>query len=227
MLGRSRSQAIKDNAVSSGGLALALARDQKFREQLGAAIAHGVAARRRAASRIGLMAAAARLAADEELRSELTAAVEAIQAARQRVDKKRSHTMRTTLLIVAGSAGVLAPSSSLEAARAARGRRHDAEAGAGRARTGPGDRRPALMPNRREVVSEQLEELRTDLDALWVALTHDPKKEARKERAWTIFAGIFGAVAAIGARKVAMRAWDILTGEPPPHPQARQPKPRR
>ena len=64
-------------------------------------------------------------------------------------------------------------------------------------------------------------------DALWVALTHDPKKEARKERAWTIFAGIFGAVAAIGARKVAMRAWDILTGEPPPHPQAGPPKPRR
>jgi hypothetical protein len=78
------------------------------------------------------------------------------------------------------------------------------------------------MPNRREVVAEQLEELRTDLDALWVALTRDPKKEARKERAWTIFAGILGAVAAIGARKVATRAWGVLTGEPPPHPQARQ-----
>jgi len=105
---QSRSQAIKDNAVSSGELALALARDRKFREQLGAAIAHGVAARRRAASRIGLMATAARLAADEELRSELTATIEAIQAARQRVEKKRSHGMRTTLLIVAGSAGVVA-----------------------------------------------------------------------------------------------------------------------
>jgi len=104
---RSRSQLIKDNAVSSGELALALARDQKFREQLGAAIAHGVAARRRAASRVGLMAAAARLAADEELRSELTATIEAIQAARQRVDKKRSSS-RTTLLIVAGGAGLVA-----------------------------------------------------------------------------------------------------------------------
>ena len=83
------------------------------------------------------------------------------------------------------------------------------------------------MPNRREVVTEQLEELRTDLDALWVALTHDPKKEARKERAWTIFAGIFGAVAAVGARKVALRAWDVLTGEPPPPVQAMQQKPRR
>ena len=104
---RSRSQLIKDNAVSSGELALALARDRKFREQLGAAIAHGVAARRRAASRIGLMAAAARLAADEELRSELTATIEAIQAARERVDKKRSSS-RTTLLIVAGGAGLVA-----------------------------------------------------------------------------------------------------------------------
>ena len=108
MFGRSRSQAIKDNAVSSGELALALARDRKFREQLGAAIAHGVAARRRAASRIGLMATAARLAADEELRSELTATIEAIQAARQRVEKKRSHTMRTMLIVVAGSAGAFA-----------------------------------------------------------------------------------------------------------------------
>ena len=101
MFRRSRSQAIKDNAVSSGELALALARDRKFRKQLGAAIAHGAAARRRAASRIGLMATAARLAADEELRSELTATIEAIQAARQRVEKKRSHTMRTMLLIMA------------------------------------------------------------------------------------------------------------------------------
>ena len=72
------------------------------------------------------------------------------------------------------------------------------------------------MPNRRAVVTEQLDELRTDLDALWVALTHDQKKEARKERAWTILAGILGAVAAVGARKVALRAWDILTGEPVP-----------
>ena len=83
------------------------------------------------------------------------------------------------------------------------------------------------MPNRREVVTEQLEELRTDLDALWVALTHDPKKEARKERAWTIFAGIFGAVAGMAARKAALRAWDILTGEQPPLPKAGHPKPRR
>jgi hypothetical protein len=108
MFGRSRSQAIKDNAVSGGGLALALARDKKFREQLAAAIAHGAAAQRRAASRFGLMAAAARLAADHELRRELAATIDAVQVARRRVEKKQSHTLRTTLLVVGAGAGAFA-----------------------------------------------------------------------------------------------------------------------
>jgi hypothetical protein len=72
------------------------------------------------------------------------------------------------------------------------------------------------MPKRRDVVVEQLDELKTDLTALWVALTKDPKKEARKERAWTMFAGALGAAAAMGARRVATRAWGVLTGETPP-----------
>jgi hypothetical protein len=72
------------------------------------------------------------------------------------------------------------------------------------------------MPNRRDVVAEQLEELRTDFEALWVALTRDPKKEARKERVWMVFTGALGAVAALGARRVATKAWGVLTGEAPP-----------
>ena len=80
-----------------------------------------------------------------------------------------------------------------------------------------------MTQTRREVVGEQLDDIRTDLEALWVALTRDPKKEARKERAWTIFAGAFGAVAALGARKVATRVWAVLTGEPPPGQQAKRP----
>jgi len=108
MFGRSRTQAIKDNAASGRGLAMALARDKRFREQLAAAIAHGAAARRRAAQRFGLMAVAARLAADQELRRELAATVEALQEARGRVEKKRSHTVRNTLLVVGGSAAAIA-----------------------------------------------------------------------------------------------------------------------
>lgn len=80
------------------------------------------------------------------------------------------------------------------------------------------------MPSRRDVVSEQLEELRTDFEALWVALTRDPKKEARKERAWTIFAGAAGAAAALAAHKVAARIWTVLTGELPPPQQRRPPQ---
>ena len=81
------------------------------------------------------------------------------------------------------------------------------------------------MPDRRDVVIEQLDELRTDFEALWVALTRDPKKEARKERAWTIFAGALGAAAAMGARKAAARVWTVLTGEVPPPQQRRHQKP--
>lgn len=80
-----------------------------------------------------------------------------------------------------------------------------------------------MTQTRREVVGEQLDDLRTDLEALWVALTRDPKREARKERAWTIFAGALGAVAALGARQVATRVWAVLTGEPPPSPQMKRP----
>jgi hypothetical protein len=104
---RSKTQAVKDNAASSTELALALARDKKFRKQLAAAIGHGMAARRRAASRFGLAAAAARLAADGELRSELAAATESLQEAWSRVERKRSHRLRTTLLVVGGAAGAL------------------------------------------------------------------------------------------------------------------------
>ena len=72
------------------------------------------------------------------------------------------------------------------------------------------------MPTRTDVVTEQLDELRTDLQNLWVALTRDPKAEARKERAWMIFAGALGAVAAMGARRVAAKVYGVLTGEMPP-----------
>jgi hypothetical protein len=80
------------------------------------------------------------------------------------------------------------------------------------------------MPSRRAVVAEQLDELRTDFEALWVALTRDPKKEARKERAWMIFAGAVGAAAALAARKAATRVYTVLTGELPPGQTRRPPE---
>jgi hypothetical protein len=72
------------------------------------------------------------------------------------------------------------------------------------------------MPSRSDVLLTQLEELQQDLRDLWQALTRDPVKEARKERAWTVLAGVSTAVGAIAARRVAARVWGILTGETAP-----------
>jgi hypothetical protein len=82
------------------------------------------------------------------------------------------------------------------------------------------------MAKRRDVVADQLDELRQDLEQLWAALTHDPKQEARKQRAWTFFVGAFGALGTLAARRLATKAWAILTGETPPiGPTPRQPAP--
>jgi hypothetical protein len=72
------------------------------------------------------------------------------------------------------------------------------------------------MPSRSDVILDQLEELQQDLRDLWHTLTRDPVKEARRERAWTILAGAFAAVGAVAARRVASKAWGILTGEAAP-----------
>jgi hypothetical protein len=72
------------------------------------------------------------------------------------------------------------------------------------------------MPNRSDILVSNLEELQQDLVDLWHTLTRDPAKEARKERAWTIVAGVFTAVGAIVARKAAAKVWGILTGEQAP-----------
>jgi hypothetical protein len=72
------------------------------------------------------------------------------------------------------------------------------------------------MPKRREIVVEQLGELRQDFRDLWIALSADPKKEARKERAWSILAAGLGAGATMAARRATARVWGVITGEQPP-----------
>jgi hypothetical protein len=72
------------------------------------------------------------------------------------------------------------------------------------------------MPKRYDVVRDQLDELRKDLEALWVALSADPKKQARRERAWSLFSGVLMAAATMAARRSTAKAWAVLTGEQPP-----------
>jgi uncharacterized membrane protein len=104
MFGSSKTKELKQNAETGKELALALSRDKKFRKQLASAIGHGVRARRRAASRVGMSAAAVRLSRDKQLRRELETMRKDLQDAWRRVERKRSHKLRNTLIVLGGSA---------------------------------------------------------------------------------------------------------------------------
>ena len=87
------------------------------------------------------------------------------------------------------------------------------------------------MANRRDLVAEQLRELADDLESLWRAATRDPKKEARRERAWTVLSGVVAAASTIASRQLLAKLWPILTGERPPTaaplpPQKTEERPR-
>ena len=90
-------------------LATRLAQDTKFRKELLKAIRHGTIARRRAAPRRGLVAAAARTAQYDEVRRELRKMLNNLDQAWARIQKKQkpSHKLRNTL-IIAGAGAVAA-----------------------------------------------------------------------------------------------------------------------
>ena len=75
------------------------------------------------------------------------------------------------------------------------------------------------MAEKRDVVGEQLGELKQDLRDLWVALSRDPKKQARRERTWMILSGALAAGATMMSRKLTTKIWGVLTGEDPPATQ--------
>jgi uncharacterized membrane protein len=108
VFGRTKTQILKANATSATELATALARDKKFRKQLLSAAGHGVIARKRAARRLGFLAAVNRLAADPKLKRELRQMSKNLDTAWSRVQRKRSHKLRNTLLIVGGAGTVVA-----------------------------------------------------------------------------------------------------------------------
>jgi uncharacterized membrane protein len=107
MLRRSKTEVAKEKAVSGADLAVALAKDKKFRQELMSALGHGVGARRRAARQIGLTALVSRIAADKELRRQLRQMARNAQNAWTRVEKRRSHRLRNSLILV-GAGGAAA-----------------------------------------------------------------------------------------------------------------------
>ena len=108
MFRRSRTAAVKANATSAKDFASALAKDRKFRKELISAIGHGTVAKRRAARKIGLVAVATRLSTDPKLKREAKKMVTNLEKAWSRVEKKRSHKVRNSLLIVGGIGGAAA-----------------------------------------------------------------------------------------------------------------------
>jgi len=105
---RTRSQALKESAASATDFASALAKDRKFRKELLSAISHGTIARRRAARRIGIVAAVTRLGADPKLKHELRKMTRNLENAWGRIERKRSHTLRNSVLVAVGVGGAAA-----------------------------------------------------------------------------------------------------------------------
>jgi uncharacterized membrane protein len=104
---RTKTQALKDNAASATELASALVKDQRFRKELISAVAHGALARRRAARRIGFIAAVTRLSNDPKIKGELRKMSKSLDKAWGRVEKKRSHKLRN-VIVVTGVGGAVA-----------------------------------------------------------------------------------------------------------------------
>ena len=123
MFGRTKTQAVKDHAATSKEFALALSRDKKFRKQLLSAIGHGAKAKRRAAKRVGFLAAATRLANDKQLRRELETMKKNLEQAWSRVERKqhRSHKLRNTMLVLGGGAAAAATALKLRGHHGANG----------------------------------------------------------------------------------------------------------
>jgi uncharacterized membrane protein len=108
MFERSRTAALKDNAASATEFASALAKDKKFRKELVSAMRHGTIANRRARRKIGFVAVVTRLSRDPKLKRELDKMMRSLDKAWSRIEKKRSHRLRNTLLVAGGVGGAVA-----------------------------------------------------------------------------------------------------------------------
>jgi hypothetical protein len=79
-----------------------LAKDEKLRRRLLAAVAAGAAARQRAQSQAGLRGLVSRLASDRVLHAQLAEVVTELQAAQKRARKVHSHKLRNTFFFLGG-----------------------------------------------------------------------------------------------------------------------------
>ena len=114
MLGHtSRTDHLKERAVSASELARQLAQDRKFRKQLLSAIRHGSKAGRRTRRQLGISGAVRRISGDRTLLRELRRAATDLQRALSRAESKtQSHRVRNVTIVVVG-VGSLAAAAQL------------------------------------------------------------------------------------------------------------------
>ena len=110
MLTRTKTDMLKDRAGSAADLAAALAKDKKFRRELMEAVSHGTIARRRAARRLGFVAAVSRISNDPMIKREISRTAKSLDKALSRVgvQRKQSHKLRNTMIVLVGAGGVIA-----------------------------------------------------------------------------------------------------------------------
>ena len=103
MLGRNGARtAVADAASELSGYGTELVEDEKLRERLMAAIVAGAAARRRAKRQAGVRGFARRVATDPVLHAQLAEMVAQLQKAQRRVQRRRSHKVRNSIVLLAG-----------------------------------------------------------------------------------------------------------------------------
>src|SRR3954467_13895854 len=100
MFRQTKTAKLKGSAANASDFASSLAKDKKFRKELLSAISHGTIAQRRAARKVGFYAAMLRLKNDPKLRREVNRMVTHLDKAWGRVEKKRSHKLRNTVLLL-------------------------------------------------------------------------------------------------------------------------------
>src|SRR3954469_6948352 len=100
MFRKNKTSALKDSATSASEFAASLAKDKKFRKELLSAVGYGTRAQRRASKKVGLYATAMRFKDDARLRRDVERMVTSLNRAMGRVEMKRSHKLRNTLLVV-------------------------------------------------------------------------------------------------------------------------------
>src|SRR5207244_2627938 len=81
------------------------------------------------------------------------------------------------------------------------------------------------MPSKTDLLADELRTLADDMKQVLVTLKTDPNAQRKKELRWRVLYGGLSAVFAIAGRKLATRAWRILTGEEPPTKRSTQSRP--